>query len=92
MDREDINLFVDKKNNVVVIPLCPKEENQGVLVTTPEKGDDALKAALMIQKLLQRFPETRKKEKNQSIEDCIRSFKNFDFKTCIQIAEKGLKD
>jgi hypothetical protein len=92
LDRENRNLFTDKEHNVVVIPLWSEGGNLGVLVTTHDKSNDALKAASMVQKLLQRFPEARKKEKNQSIEDCIRSFKNFNFKTCIQIAEKGLKD
>jgi hypothetical protein len=44
---------VDKENNVAVIPLWGQGENQGVLVTTAPKGQEALQATLMIQKLLQ---------------------------------------
>ena len=84
LDRNNRNIFLDKKRNVAIIPLWSEEENQGVLVTTPEKSTDALKAALMIQKLLQRFPEPRGKEENRLIKDCVASFKSFDFKTCYQ--------
>jgi len=92
LDRNNRNIFIDKEANVAIIPLWPEGENQGVLITSPEKSDDALKAALLIQKLKNRYPEPRGKEENQLIEECLASFKRFDFKTCNQLAQKGLKD
>jgi hypothetical protein len=92
LDQNDRNLFVDKKANVAIVPLWAEGENQGVLITTPEKSTDALKAALMIQRLKSRYPESGGRGKNQLVEDCVSCFKRFDFKTCSQMAEKGLKD
>lgn len=91
LDRSNRNSFIDKENNVAIIPLWSDKGTQGVLITTPEKSSDALKAALMIQKLLQRFPEPRGKEEMQSIEECIVFFKNSDFKKCCQVAQKASK-
>ena len=91
LDRNNRNAFIDKKNNVAIIPLWSDKGTQGVLITTPEKSSDALKAALMIQKLFQRFPEPRGKEEGRSIEECIASFKRSDFKTCCQVAQQALK-
>ena len=85
------NVFIDKKSNVAIIPLWYESGNLGVLVTTPEKSSDALKAALRIQELFQRFPEPRGKKGEKWIEDCISSFKKFEFKACCQIAEQALK-
>jgi len=40
---------------VAVIPLWGQGENQGVLVTTALKAQEALQATLMVQKLLQHY-------------------------------------
>jgi len=86
LDQSNRNAFIDKENNVAIIPLWPDKGTQGVLITTPEKSSDALKAALMIQNLFQRFPEPRREKDRKLIEECILSFKRFEFKTCCQIA------
>ena len=83
--------FIDKENKVAIIPLWSEKGNMGVLVTTPEKSSDALKAALMVRELFQRFPEPRNEKEGKFIEECILSFKKFEFKTCCQIAEHALK-
>jgi len=90
LDRKNRNVFLDNKNNVAIIPLWPDNGRQGVLITTPEKSSKALKAALMIQELIQRFPEPRGKEVEQSIKECIAYFTNSDFKKCCQVAEQVL--
>ncbi len=87
LDRDNRNVYIDKKNNVAIIPLWAGKGAQGVLITTPEKSSDALKAALMIQKLLKHFSESKEKEDGKSLEECIASFKRFDFKKCSQIAQ-----
>lgn len=85
------NAFIDKKSNVAIIPLWSEKGNRGVLVTTPEKSSDALKAALMIRELFQRFPEPRGEKEGKLIEECVESFKRSDFRTCYQIAQQALK-
>jgi hypothetical protein len=91
LDRRESNIFVDKKHNVSVIPLWSEGENQNVLVTTPEESTNALKSALLIQKLLDFYPEPWSKEQDHLIKKCIRAFKNFDFKTCCQLTEDIFK-
>jgi hypothetical protein len=91
LDRNNRNAFIDKQNNVAIIPLWADKGNLGVIVTTPEKSPDALNAALMIHKLLQRFPEPRGEEIGKSIEACIVSFTRSDFRTCRRIARKALQ-
>jgi len=91
LDRSNRNAFIDKEHNVAIIPLWSEKGNQGVLVTTPEKSSDGLKAALMIRELLQRFPEPIGEKEGKLIEECILSFKRFEFKACCQIAEQALK-
>jgi hypothetical protein len=91
LDRNNRNAFIDKENHIAIIPLWSDKGNQGVLITTPEKISHALKAALMIQKLFQRFPEPRGEEEGKAIEACIVSFKRSDFRKCCEIAQDALK-
>ncbi|MGD9073731.1 MAG: hypothetical protein PVJ69_00845 [Desulfobacteraceae bacterium] len=88
-DRRNRNIFIDKEGNVAIIPLWSESGNQGVLVTTPEKSADALKAALMIEKLRERFPKSKGEKEKLLIEDCIATFKRFDFKRSYQIAQQA---
>lgn len=89
LDRTNRNVFIDKHNNVAIIPVWSQGENQGVLVTTPKKSTDALKATLMIQKLWLRFPEPKGGKEKQLLEECVASFKRFDFKRSYQIAQQA---
>lgn len=87
LDRKKGNIFLDKKNDMAVIPLWREGKNQNVLVTTPEEATSALKAALLIQKLLDLYLEPWSREEGQFIKKVINAFKKFDFKTCCQLAE-----
>jgi len=91
LDRSDRNAFIDEEHNVAIIPLWSEKGNRGVLITTPEKSSDALKAALMIRELFQRFPEPRGEKEGKFIEECVESFKRSDFRNCYQIAQQALK-
>jgi hypothetical protein len=91
LDRKNRNAFIDKEGNVAILPLWSEKGNLGVLVTTPQKSSIALKAALMIRQLFQRFPEPRSGKKAQLIEECVESFKRSDFRTCCQIARQALE-
>ena len=89
IDRNNRNIFTDKENNVAIIPLWSEKGKQGVLVTSIEKSSDALKAALMIEKLKQHFSKPRGEKEKMVIEDCIATFKRFDFKRSYQIAKQA---
>jgi hypothetical protein len=91
LDRPNRNLFLDKEANIAAIPLWSEGESQGVLITTPNQSEDALKAALAIQELKARHPDPREKER-RLIEECVAFFKNFDFMACQQLAREGLKE
>jgi len=89
LNQENREFFVDKENNVAVIPLWGQGENQGVLVTTAPKSQEALQATLMIQKLLQHYPEPRSGKGKQQVEECLEAFNRFDFQKSYQIAKQG---
>ncbi len=89
LNQENRNLFLDKENNVAVIPLWAQGENQGVLVTTAGKSQEALQATLMIQKLWQRYPEPKSGKEKQRVDQCLEAFKRFDFQKSYQIAKEG---
>ena len=91
LDKDKRNSFIDKKNNVAIIPLWSEKGKKGVLITTPVKYSDALKAALMMQELLKRFPEPRDEKEEIVVEESISSFKRGDFKTCCQISQQALQ-
>ena len=91
LDKDKRNSFIDKKNNVAIIPLWSEKGKKGVLITTPVKYSDALKAALMMQELLKRFPEPRDEKEEILVEECIVSFKRFNFTTCYQISQQALQ-
>ena len=81
-DQEKRNMFLDRENGVSVLPLWGEEGKQGILITTPERSPEALKAASTIQRLL-----TRRPQKDRLVEDCVASFKRFDFKRCIELGQ-----
>jgi M6 family metalloprotease-like protein len=91
LDGAGRNLFLDKKNNLAVIPLWAEGDKLGVLVTSAEKGPRALDAASRIQKLLARFLEPRTREKDQVIRESLEAFKRFDFQEAAQRAQRGLE-
>lgn len=90
IEEDNRNLFLDRDYKVAILPLWSDKGKMGVLVTTPEKSTEAKNAALMIQKLLSRYPEPRGKEPGRLLEDCLAAFKKFDFNDCIQMAQKAL--
>jgi hypothetical protein len=89
MDQEGRRAFLDRENGVAVLPLWIQGENLGALVTTPEKSQDALRATAMILKLWEKFPEPRTGKIKKISEECVASFKAFDFKKSVQIAKQA---
>jgi len=91
LSEQNGNIFKDKKNGFAVIPLWKEGEKTGVLVTTIDNSDNALKAALSIQKILLRYPKLKEMKRNQLLINSINAFKKFDFKTSYQISQKIVK-
>lgn len=91
LDRKNRTAFIDKKNNIAIIPLWSDKGTQGVLVTTPAKSPDALKAASMIEDFIQRFPEPRGGKDEKALEKCFESFNNSDFRAAYQRARQALQ-
>lgn len=83
--------FDDATGRVTILPLWSEGDRQGVLVTTPDRGKEALEAAIQIQNLLSRFPEPRPKGRAAQIERCQAAFKSFDFKAAAEMARKGME-
>jgi hypothetical protein len=75
------NVFVDKQNNISIIPLWKEKENLGVLVTTPDRSKAAINAALAIQKLIDQNGENK-----NVVSESIAAFKNKDFEKSYDIA------
>lgn len=77
-DREGRNIFEDRRNGLAVIPLWSQGEDQGVLVTTLEKGRDALKATQALLEIWNRPPAGAGKDR-EKMEASMEAFRNFDF-------------
>jgi len=84
------NHFEDPSSRIVIIPLWAEGDKQGVLITTPDKGVEALDAAFKIQKLIGRFPEPGPKGRRMQIQKCQALFKSFAFKAAAELARKGM--
>lgn len=89
LDKNNRTIFKDDENNIAVIPLWSEKGNQGVLITSKEKSANALKAAVMIEKLKRRFPDLKRGRKKSMIDKCIAVFKRFDFKRSYEIAQQA---
>jgi len=81
LDVGNRNAFLDKQNNIAIIPLWKEKENLGVLVTTPDRSRPAIQAALAIQKLMD-----QKSGNENVIRESIAAFKNKDFEKSYDIA------
>jgi len=90
LDQGNRNTFIDRGNQLTIIPLWKEGENLGVLVTTPARGAEALKAASSIQELLERYPEPRERGKEQFVQESITLFKKYDFKGAREMAKKEM--
>lgn len=81
------NIYIDKRHEFAVIPLWEEGDAAGVLVTTLEKKEDALRAALIIRKLLSVSSKGKGHKSDLILQDAIAALKRFDFKACIKITE-----
>ena len=88
LDRDGRALFTDKANKIAVIPLWEESGNRGVLVVPPEKGDDALQAALLIQRRVHRKGGGSEGKIEEDINKAIAAFKRFDFAGSARMARE----
>jgi hypothetical protein len=82
------NVFVDKQHNIAVIPLWKEKENLGVLITTPNRSEAAIKAGRAIQALIDQNLGTSNNEKETVILEAITAFKSEDFEKSYAIATR----
>jgi hypothetical protein len=83
------NIFVDRKQNIAIIPLWKENENLGVLVTNPANSEAALNAATAIQALISRSTPAPDSGKESGLREAMEAFKNKDFAKSLEIA-RGL--
>jgi hypothetical protein len=91
LDRANRTRFLDSDNDIAVIPLWMEGDSVNVLVTDREKSDAALKAALEIQGLMQKYPKPRSERANRLIDESVKAFKNYDFASCSAMIKAGTK-
>lgn len=80
---QERGLFVDKKNQIAVIPLWKEGENLGVLVTTVERSRSALQAARALLPLMR---GERSPEKARTLGLAVDAFQAYDFDRSYEIA------
>ncbi len=88
LNRDGRALFMDKANKIAVIPLWEESGNLGVLVVSPEKSDDALQAALLIQRMVHRKGRGSEGKREADINKAIAAFKRFDFAGSARMARE----
>jgi hypothetical protein len=88
-DQDGRRVFLDKENHVAILPLWSQGENLGVLITTPKKSQDALRATAMIIKLWQKYSEPREGKTKKIAAECVAAFQAFDFQKSVQIARQA---
>lgn len=89
------NIFIDtsfsglfRKNNIAIIPLWKEKDNLGVLVTTTDHSEAALKAGLAIQALINQNLGVADNKKEMVIFEAITAFKSKDFAKSYTIATR----
>lgn len=88
LEDNNRNIFVDNRNNISIIPLWKQSENLGVLITTPDLGQRAIKAAQAIQALIDQNLRTPDDERQTLIQEAIEAFGGKDFEKSYAIATR----
>jgi hypothetical protein len=88
------NIFIDKsasglfqRNNIAILPMWQDHETVGVLVTTPELVEAALKAGLAIQMLLGQSRSNSDVDNEALVRAAIAAFKGGDFEKSYAISK-----
>jgi hypothetical protein len=91
LEASNRNVFVDKQHNIAVIPLWKEKENLGVLITTPNHSEAAIKAGRAIQTLIEKDLGESNNRKETIILEAITAFKSKDFEKSYAIATRRLE-
>jgi hypothetical protein len=92
LGESDRNRYIDKRNNVSIIPLWKEMDELGVLITTPNESEMAIKAASAIQKLIALTAHSDSNDKRKVLEKAVTSFKKFDFTGSYRISQNIVGD
>jgi hypothetical protein len=92
LEMNNRNIFINKRNNIAIIPLWKEKDNLGVLVTRSDGSDGAFKAARAIQILMDDYPGPSESEKEAIIHKAITAFKNKDFAESYAISKRNACD
>lgn len=82
------NRFVDANNNVAIIPLWSENQDQGVLVTTARKSEDALRALSWVQEIRNSHTMPQNERTKKQMEACLEAFQSFNFRKACRIAKE----
>jgi M6 family metalloprotease-like protein len=77
------NIYLDKENDIAVLPLWEEGRSLGVLVTSKEKSGAALKAVAAIMDLMKKEKGPEKREK---VLKALSAFKAYDFEQAAAVA------
>lgn len=78
------DLYVNERDNVAILPLWYEQKSLGVLVTTPEKSAEALKAAEAIFGVMERGGRN-----NRIAQEAMAVFRSGDFARSYEIASRA---
>ena len=82
LEMNNRNIFIDKRNNIAILPLWKEKDNLGVLITTRDHSEAAIKAGRAIQELIDR----NLNDKKNLLVEAITAFKSKDFEKSYAIA------
>ena len=95
LEMNNRDIFIDnslsglfQRNNIAIIPLWKEKDTLGVLITTPDHSEAAIKAAQAIQALIDQTMRTTDNEKETVILEAITAFKSKDFEKSYAIATR----
>ena len=88
LDMNNRNIFIDRRNKIAIIPLWKEKDNLGVLITTPNHSEAAIKAARAIQELIDQNLRTSDNEEETVILEAITAFKSKNFEKSYAIATR----
>jgi hypothetical protein len=96
VEMNNRNIFIDnsssglfKRRNIAIIPLWNDKGGLGVLITTPDQGEAAVKAARAIKALTEQGPSASDNEREAKILEAITAFKSKNFENSYAIATRS---
>jgi hypothetical protein len=91
LERSRGAFFVDKKNGFAVVPLWREGDATGVVVTTPQEAEEALKAARSIDESQRRLSQSAPHESSALLTDAKGAFSRGEFRTSQELALKAFQ-